>query len=52
VVLAGVALAGTVVAGIATHPFGKKEKQPGPVAMQVAPVPVKGGGVLVIGGSF
>jgi len=43
----GAALVGTIVAGVLTRPFSKHE-QP----VQVAPVPIDEGGMLVVAGSF
>jgi hypothetical protein len=44
---AGAALVGTVVAGVLTKPFSRQERP-----VQVAPVPVEQGGMLVVAGSF
>ncbi len=62
---AGAALVATVVAGVVTHPFAPKEEQPGGedgatppaeaepgVALQVAPVPLPDGAMLMFGGTF
>jgi hypothetical protein len=62
---AGAALVATVVAGVLTHPFAPKEEQPEGeggtepppeatpgVALQVAPVPLPDGAMLVLGGTF
>lgn len=43
----GAALVGTVVAGVLSRPFSKQER-----VLQVAPVPVEHGGLLVVAGSF
>jgi tetratricopeptide (TPR) repeat protein len=46
-VAAGAALVGTIVAGVVTKPFSKEEQ-----TVQVAPVPIDQGGMLVVAGSF
>jgi hypothetical protein len=62
---AGAALVATVVAGVITHPFAPKEQppegesgaepppeaEPG-IALQVAPVPLPDGAMLMLGGTF
>ncbi|MBW2260391.1 MAG: PEGA domain-containing protein [Deltaproteobacteria bacterium] len=59
---AGAALVATVVAGVITHPFapreGQPEGEPPPetatpgVALQIAPVPINDGAMLMVGGTF
>ncbi len=59
---AGAALVATVVAGVITHPFAPKEEQPEGepppeaatpgVALQLAPVPLPDGAMLMLGGTF
>ncbi len=46
-IASGAALVGTIVAGALTHPFSSKE-QP----VQVAPLPIEDGGMLVVAGLF
>ncbi|MBW2261036.1 MAG: PEGA domain-containing protein [Deltaproteobacteria bacterium] len=50
-IAAGAALVGTIVAGVLTHPFST-EKDAGAASVQISPVPLEHGGMLVVSGPF